>query len=204
MFTAEKLISAEKDSLPALSRELDEKDLALLVDWLSDKEDKLRYPSLLILQAKAKESDALYKYWDVFRGKLKHGNSYQRSIGLMLLAANAKWDSDGKFEESFEDFCALLKDEKPITVRQCIQAFADIVPYKPAMRGKIAEALMSVDILSARETMRKLFLLDIINILVLIRKDERTEQTEKYISDALLGGILDSKSKKAVQTALMV
>ena len=203
MFTAEKLMSSEKDSLLALSKELDEQDIALLVDWLSDKDDKLRYPSLLILQAKAKDSDALYKYWDIFRGKLKSDNSYQRSIGLMLLAANVKWDSDGKFEKSFDEFCALLNDEKPITVRQCIQAFADIVPYKPQLRGKIAEALMSVDILSAKETMRKLFLLDIINILILIRKDERTAQTEKYISDALTGGILDSKSKKAVQAALL-
>jgi len=203
MFTAEKLMTAEKDSLPALSKELDEGDLALIVDWLSDKDDKLRYPSLLILLAKAKDSDELYKYWDVFRGKLKSDNSYQRSIGLMLLAANVKWDSDGKFEVSFDEFCALLNDEKPITVRQCIQAFADIVPYKPEMRGKIAGALMSVDILSAKETMRKLFLLDIINILILIRKDEQTAQTEKYISDALTGGILDSKSKKAVQAELL-
>jgi len=203
MFTAEKLMSSEKDSLLALSKELDEQDIALLVDWLSDKDDKLRYPSLLILQAKAKDSNALYKYWDVFRGKLKSDNSYQRSIGLMLLAANVKWDSDGKFEKSFDEFCALLNDEKPITVRQCIQAFADIVPYKPQLRGKIAEALMSVDILNSKETMRKLFLMDIINILILIRKDERTEKTEKYISDALTGGILDSKSKKAVQAALL-
>ena len=62
---------------------------------------------------------------------------------------------------------------------------------------------MGVDILNAKGTMRKLFLLDIIDILLFIRKQGNTDEIEKYISDALLGGILDSKSKKAVQTQLL-
>ncbi len=202
MITAEKLINAQKDELPELSKSLEADDVGLLVEWLSDKDDKLRYPSFLTLQHRAKDSDELYRYWDLFREKLKSANSYQRDIGLIMLASNVKWDKDGRFDDCFDDFCALLNDEKPITVRQCIQAFAQIVPYKPELSMKIAKKLMAVDIMTARETMRKLFLLDIINILLLIRKTHRTDEIEKYILDALAGGILDSKSKKVIQAAL--
>ncbi|MFB0920735.1 MAG: hypothetical protein QMB62_07620 [Oscillospiraceae bacterium] len=202
MITADKLIDTPKDGLPALSKELDSADIELLVEWLSDKDDKLRYPCLLVLQMRSKDSDDLFKYWEIFRGKLNSDNSYQRSIGLMLLAANARWDSGGKFEAAFEDYCALLCDEKPITVRQCIQALAEIVPYKPELGERIADRLMKIDISGAKETMRKLFLLDIINVLLLIRKTHPTDGIEKYISDALTGGILDSKSKKTIQVAL--
>ena len=203
MITADILLSAEKDALPALSDALTPDDLDVLVDWLSEKDDKLRYHTLLLLQSRAKASDDLYKYWSIFRNKLKSDNSYQRSIGLMMLASNVKWDKDGKFEEAFKEFCTLLNDEKPITVRQCIQAFEGIVPYKPLLCTKIAEALMGLDILNVKDTMRKSVLLDIINILLLIRKAGKSAETENYISNALLGGILDTKSKKTVQAKLL-
>lgn len=203
MITSEMLLSAEKADLPALSKELEASDLGTFVSWLSEKDDDIRYRSLLVLQSSAKDSNVLYKYWDIFREKLKSDNSYQRSIGLMLIAANVKWDESNRFEDTFNEFCALLNDEKPITVRQFIQSFELIVPYKPILSQKIAEILMKYDILSAKETMRKLFLLDIINILLLIRKQGKTDEIEKYISDALLGGILDSKSKKAIQAQLL-
>lgn len=203
MIKADKLIDTPKDGLPALSKELDSDDIELLVKWLSDKDDKLRYPCLLVLQMRSKDTDDLYKYWAVFREKLTSDNSYQRSIGLMLIAANVKWDSAGKFEENYDTFCALLNDEKPITVRQCVQSFAEIVPYKPKMNNKIAETLMNIDIEAIRETMQKLVLLDIISILLLIRKTQKSDDIESYISDALTGGILDSKSKKAIQSELL-
>ncbi len=203
MITDEILLSTEKDALPALSKTLMPEDLEQLVDWLSEKDDKLRYASLLVLQNRAKDSNDLYKYWDVFVLKLKSDNSYQRSIGLMMIAVNVKWDKDSLFEAVFDDYCALLRDEKPITVRQCIQSFADIVTYRPLLCGKIADVLINIDILSAKETMQKLFLTDIINILLLIRKQEKSDEIEKYISDAILGGILDSKTKKAITAALL-
>ena len=203
MITDEILLSTEKDALPALSKTLMSEDLEQLVDWLSEKDDKLRYASLLVLQNRAKDSNDLYKYWDVFVSKLKSDNSYQRSIGLMMIAVNVKWDKDYLFEIVFDDYCALLRDEKPITVRQCIQSFADIVTYKPRLCAKIAGVLMDIDILGAKETMQKLFLTDIINILLLIRKQEKSDEIEKYISDAILGGILDSKTKKAITAALL-
>lgn len=203
MITTEILISTEKGALPVLSKMLGTDDLDILIEWLSEKDDKLRYHTLLLLQSRAKDSDDLYRYWSVFRDKLTSENSYQRSIGLMMIAANVKWDKESKFEESFDEFCALLNDEKPITIRQCIQSFELIVPYKPLLSTKIAETLMGLDIMNIKETMRKSVLLDIINLLLLIRKTDKTAETEDYISNALLGGILDNKSKQAVQAQLL-
>ena len=203
MINAEILLSTEKDALPALSKDLLTEDLVTLVDWLSEKDDKLRYSSLLVLQSRSKDTADLYKYWDVFVSKLGSDNSYQRSIGLMMIAANVRWDKNALFEAVFDDYCALLGDEKPITVRQCIQSFEDIVPHKPLLNSKIADILMNINILNAKETMRKLFLTDIIKILLLIRKQVNSDEIEKYISDALLGGILDGKTKKDITVALL-
>ena len=203
MITSDILIATPKEELPTLSKELDSGDEELLVEWLSDKDDKLRYSSLLVLQTRAKDSNDLYKYWSVFREKLNSDNSYQRSIGLMMIAANVRWDSFGSFEDDYDAFCALLNDEKPIAVRQCVQSFAEIVPYKPDLNSKIAQTLMNIDITGIRDTMQKSVLLDIINILLLIRKTQKSDDIESYITKALLGGILDSKSKKAIQVELL-
>ena len=203
MFGAEQILTVEKSNLHAFSEGLSSDDVAILVDWLNEKDDKIRYQSLLILQDRLTFSDDAFAYWDIFRDKLKSDNSYQRSIGLMMISGNTRWDKSGKFEELFDEFCALLHDDKPITVRQCIQSFKNIIPYKQNLCEKIGNALINIDIMSAKESMRKLMLIDVINILLLIRKTQNTEKIENYISKALTGGILDNKSKKAIQAGLL-
>lgn len=202
MISVDLLASADKNALQALAESLSAAELEMLIPLLSDKEDKLRYACFLVLQHRSAISDELYRYWDIFKEKLENDNSYQRSIGLMLLAANARWDRDAKFEALFEKYCALLDDEKLITVRQCIQSFAEIVPYKPGLRTAIADRLMAIDIQRSKETMRKLFLTDILNILLLIRAENGSDRIDAYITDALLGGVLDHKTKKVLQGKL--
>lgn len=203
MITTEKLLSAERNDLPTLSKELDPSDLDTLVDWLSEKDDKIRYQSLLLLQCRAKHSADLYRHWSLFKDKMTSENSYQRSIGLMMIAANVKWDKYNRFEQIFDEYCVLLNDEKLTTVRQCIQSFEVIVPFKPLLSKRISETLTGLDIMNVKETMRKSLLLDIINVLILIRKSFKTPETEYYISNALMGGILDDRSKKSVQAQLL-
>lgn len=45
-------------------------------------------------------------------------------------------------------------------------------------------------------------LLDILNVLLAIRKEHKTSEIESYILNALLGEILDKKSKKQIETIL--
>lgn len=78
----------------------------------------------------------VYTYWDIFREKLKSDNSYQRSIGLMLIADNARWDTQNRMEETIYDYLKCLSDEKPITVRQCIRSLVKIID---ALSGDILD-----------------------------------------------------------------
>jgi len=204
MITLDSIMSIEKDNLPETAKALDRPDLHFLVDLLSEKDDKIRYQAFLLLQYRSRQCDDVYPFWEVFRTKMKSDNSYQRSIGLMLIAENTKWDAENKLEDSIDDYLSLLNDEKPITIRQCIQSLSSIVPYKRNLYDRIVKALLSLDMEKVKETMRKSILLDIINIFVILKKDYRYDEMDGYILSALTGEILDKKSKKQIQTALGV
>lgn len=200
--TLNDLISLVKDDTPEAAKALSPSDLPQLVALLNEKDDKLRYPAFLLLQSRSQCADDVYPFFDVFADKLKSDNSYQRSIGLMLMAQNARWDTLGKLDAAMDEYLSCVHDEKPITVRQCIQALINVVPYKKNLHDKIAQALMSIDIAAMRPTMRKLVLLDILQVLLQIRQYDSADVIDAYIFDALSGGILDDKSKKQIEKAL--
>ena len=202
MITIEKLLSIDKNEMGEASKTIDQNDIPQLVKWLSEKDDKIRYQALLLLQNRSLHNKDVYPFWDIFKNKLRSENSYQRSIGLMLIANNSKWDDENKLDDTIDNYLSLLDDEKPITVRQCIQALSDIIPYKSQMHHKIANRLMSINISDIKETMRKLTLIDILNILILIRKYNTTDEIESYIFNALSGEILDKKAKKQIESSI--
>lgn len=202
MITMEALLSIEKHGLENSAAAMCAEDLPRLVEWLSEKDDAVRYPALQLLWYRAGAFADVYPYWDVFCGKLKSDNSYQRSIGLMLIADNAKWDEENRLDGIIEEYLLLLKDDKPITVRQCIQALGRIAPYKPNLHRRIADGLMAIDLSGVKETIRKLILLDILNVLVAIGKYGANDKIEGYILNALSGDILDKKAKKQVELML--
>ena len=202
MLTIERLLSFEKDDLQEVSKTLSADDLHQLVDWLSEKDDTIRYNSFLLLKHHSKDFGDVYPYWDIFSEKLKSNNSYQRNIGLVLIAANAKWDKDNMLDDIIDEYLSLLYDEKPITVRQCIQSLCEIIPYKKHLLAKIADKLMYFDITQIRETMRKLVLADILTILTLIRKQQPSNEIDSYVFNALSGGVLDKKAVKQVEAML--
>lgn len=202
MITIESIMSIDKADLQEASKTVNEDDIPQLVEWLTLKDDSIRYQSFLLLQNRSLFIDDVYPYWDIFRGKLKSDNSYQRSIGLTLIAENVKWDSESRLEDTLDEFLELLNDEKPITVRQCIQSLGKIIPYKPGLSDKIAGKLVSFDFTVIKETMRKSILLDILNVLLIIRKSLKTDEIESFILNALSGEILDSKAKKQLKALL--
>ena len=104
MITPEELTSIPKESLPEFSKNLSASDIRQLVDWLSLKEDNLRYSSFLLLQSRSSFFDDVYPYWDIFYKKLSSENSYQRSIGLMLIAENVPWDKENKLENTIDEY----------------------------------------------------------------------------------------------------
>jgi hypothetical protein len=199
MMTLETLESIPKEILSEVSETLDADDISQLVEWLTLTDDNVRYKAFLLLLSRSSCAGDVYPYWDVFRAKLKSDNSYQRSIGLMLIADNAKWDSAGKMEAALEDCLGLLDDPKPITVRQCIQGLGKVAQHKPELGPKIADRLVAFNLAGQKETMRKSILMDILNTLLVIRKNSTSDAIEGFIDDALAGDVLDRKTRRQIE-----
>jgi hypothetical protein len=115
----------------------------------------------------------------------------------MLLAENVKWDAGNRMEDTIDEFLMLLNDEKPITMRQCIQSLGKIALAKPGLNNKIASRLISFDLIAVKETMRKSILLDILNVLLIIRQKLKTDEIENFILNALSEEVLDKKIEEA-------
>jgi len=196
VITKDSLRSIVKSVVPDTAAALDSADLECLVGWLCDKDDAVRYPAFLLLLQRSTLSNDVLLYWDRFVEMLSGENPYQRGIGLALLAENAKWDEIGKTEAMLPDYIALLQDQKPVTIRQCVQNLQKIVASHPGLNRFIAEKLIALDLEAIRQSMRKLVLTDILTVLLKIRETERDEAIELYVLQALSGGILDAKTKK--------
>lgn len=154
------------------------------------------------MQSRSIFFDDVYPFWDTFREKLNSDNSYQRSIGLMLIAENAKWDTENRMENTIDEYLMSLNDSKPITIRQCIQSLGKISSAKPGLNNKIASRLISFDVMAVNENMRKSILVNILNVMFIIRQEHKTDEIESFIFNALSGGMLDKKSRKQFEALI--
>lgn len=188
--------------LQEVAKKLSKDDILQLVRLLREKNNKIRYQAFLLLQYRSGLCDDVYAYWHTFKEMLKSENLYQRNIGLHLIAENTKWDDANKIDETIDNYLVLLHDEKPITVRQCIQGLYKIIPYKNHLQQKIALKIMDINLAGVKETMRKLILLDILHVLILIREHHTTDEIDNYISQALTGEYLDKKSREKINNML--
>lgn len=111
--------------------------------------------------AESRETDAWYEYFDDFASLLDAPKSLVRNRALHLLAANAQWDEEDRFDRVLPDFLSHITDEKPITARQCIQALAQVGRAKPRYIPAILAALRGADLSKYRDSMRPLIERDI-------------------------------------------
>jgi hypothetical protein len=199
MITIEEVSELAKEGIPARAAALTKEDLPLLINLLEEKDDNLRYHALLLLQNRASICADVYPFWDILVEKFKSSNSYQRSIGLMLIADNVRWDTAGKFDSILEDFLAMVDDEKPVTVRQCVQSLCKIVPHKPSLIPRINEKLLAVDLSARKETQQKILLMDILSVFAVTRHQVKDEKVEAYIVNAMTGERLDKKAKSEIE-----
>ena len=200
----DQLMNLPKEALPEAAKALSAEEVAALIPLLALKEDDVRYQAFLLLKERSAFAGDVFPYWQTFLEKLQSDNSYQRSIGLMLISENARWDAEGKTAAALEAYCKCLADEKPITIRQCVQGLKLIVSSHPELGGTVSARLTALDLTAIKETMRKLVLQDILEVLLLIRSQnsEKHEEIEAYLLNALSGGLLDPKSKKLLQAKL--
>ena len=111
--------------------------------------------------SESQETDEWYKYFDDFASLLNHPKSFVRNRVLYILAANAQWDEENRFDLIIADFLAHITDEKPITARQCIKALAQVGSAKPQYVPVILSRLRNADLSKYKDSMRPLIEKDI-------------------------------------------
>ena len=111
--------------------------------------------------AESQETDEWYEYFDDFASLLDHPKSLVRNRALYILAANAQWDEENRFDAILPAFLAHITDEKPITARQCIKALAQVGLAKPQYIPSLLSCLRSADLSKYKDSMRPLIEKDI-------------------------------------------
>ena len=111
--------------------------------------------------SESRETDVWYGCFDEFASLLKHPKSLVRNRALYILAANARWDDENRFEDILPAYLSHITDEKPITARQCIKALAEVGQAKPQIIPEILSALQSADLSQYKDSMRPLIEKDI-------------------------------------------
>lgn len=145
-------------------------DVESLVNGLISSDDKYAYQCLKQLEEESARSSVVYPYFDLFAEMLDNTNSYIRTRGIILIAANARWDTDYKIDEIINKYLEHITDPKPITARQCIKALPALVRFKPGLKDNVVNALHMADLLRYKDSMQSLVLKDIQSSLGAIKK----------------------------------
>lgn len=108
------------------------------------------------IRSESEDSDEWYEYFNEFALLLNHPKSLVRNRAIYILAANAQWDEENRFDGILPDYLKHVTDEKPITARQCIQALAQVGLAKPSYIPSILECFEQADLSKYKDSMRPL------------------------------------------------
>jgi hypothetical protein len=162
------LESVEKKTISDLAKHLSESDISFLMKILVEKDDIIRYNAFLLLQAHSKESALVYRHWNELANKLKSDSSYQRSIGVMLLSENVKWDNERKLNVTIDSYLDCCMDEKFITARQAIQGLTKILDTSDSYDKKIKQHLANLPLEKYKKNQQRLLVKDITQTLKIL------------------------------------
>ena len=127
-----------------------------IINKLTAKDDKFACAFADMIIAESRETDAWYEYFDAFATLLHHPKSLVRNRVLHILAANARWDEENRFDAILPEFLRHVTDEKPITARQCIQALTEVGLAKPQYIPQILDCFHNADLSKYKDSMRPL------------------------------------------------
>ena len=127
-----------------------------IIAKLTAKDDKYACALADKIIAESWDTDAWYEYFDAFASLLNHPKSLVRNRALHILAANAQWDEENRFDTILPEFLSHVTDEKPITARQCIQALAQVGLAKPRYIPQILDCFHKADLSKYKDSMRPL------------------------------------------------
>ena len=166
------LMTLPRDAIPETSKTLSEGDIKFLFRMLIEKDEKLRYNAFLLLQSSSTRSPQVYQYWNEIEDKLSSDNSYQRSIGIMLIAENVRWDKEDRFAKTIGKYLCCCNGEKFINSRQAIQGLATIIKSTNKYDVEIKHCLANFQFFQYKASQQKLFFRDISSVLEIISSKE--------------------------------
>lgn len=146
---------------------------------LTSKDDKYAYAIADKIISESQDSDEWYEYFDDFASLLNHPKSLVRNRVLYILAANAQWDDENRFDAILDDYLAHIADEKPITARQCIKALAQVGKAKPQYIPRIIDCFHSANLSVYRGSMRPLIERDMAETENALRKELQLKEVLK-------------------------
>lgn len=132
---------------------------------LQNSNDKVAYQALLAIEAASAETNEFYSYLDDFEALLASDKNYVKIRGFRLLCKQAQWDTENKLDSKMSHMLTIFDSEKPIVVRQCLEALHDLLLYKTNLSEQVELKLKSIDITKFNDAMRPLIEKDIANIL---------------------------------------
>ena len=141
-----------------------------IIAKLTAKDDKYACAIADKIISESQDTDEWYEYFDAFSSLLNHPKSLVRNRVLYILAANAQWDDENRFDAILEDYLAHITDEKPITARQCIKTLVQVGMAKPQYIPRILSCFHDADLSKYKDSMRPL-----------IEKD--MEETERLLTE---------------------
>ena len=141
-----------------------------IIAKLTTKDDKYACAIADKIISESHDTDEWYEYFDSFASLLNHPKSLVRNRALNILAANAQWDDENRFDTILDDYLTHITDEKPITARQCIKALRQIGEAKPQYIPRILSCFHNADLSQYKDSMRPL-----------IEKD--MEETERVLTE---------------------
>ena len=141
-----------------------------IIAKLTTKDDKYACAIADKIISESQDTDEWYEYFDAFASLLNHPKSLVRNRVLYILAANAQWDDENRFDAILEDYLAHITDEKPITARQCIKTLVQVGMAKPQYIPRILSYFHNADLSKYKDSMRPL-----------IEKD--MEETERLLTE---------------------
>lgn len=123
--------------------------------------------------SESRDTDEWYEYFDAFASLLNHPKSLVRNRVLYILAANAQWDEEDRFDLILDRFLEHVTDEKPITARQCIKALAQVGLAKPRYIQRILSCFHEADLSKYKDSMRPLIQRDMKETEEILTSSER-------------------------------
>ena len=137
---------------------------------LTGKDAKDAYAFTQQIVEESQTSDTWYPCFDRFAELLRHKNSLVRNRAIAILADNARWDREGKFDTLLDEFLSHVTDVKPIKARQCVAALPEVAETKPELIPRIRAALEQADLSGYPDSMQPLVLKDIVAALQKIKE----------------------------------